>query len=108
MSVLIKDLDYSSAKTLQVAIREREGRRARASSHRRPIVYSDFEESMSAESTGVVVPFTVFLERQARLRRLAASVKEDAARDSHTDTPPPDPGPEPAIMVRELPFDKTR
>jgi len=63
---------------------------------------------MSAESTGVVIPFAVFLERQARLRRLAASVKEDAARDSHTDMPPPDAGPEPAIMVRELPFDKTR
>jgi hypothetical protein len=63
---------------------------------------------MSVEPTGVVVPFAVFVERQERLRRLAASVKEDASRDSNTDTPPPDPGPEPAVMVRELPFDKTR
>jgi hypothetical protein len=63
---------------------------------------------MSVESTGVVVPFAVFVERQERLRRVAASVTESAAGEAKTDTPPPDPGPEPAVMVRELPFDKTR
>ena len=63
---------------------------------------------MSVESTGVVVPFAVFVERQERLRLLAASVRGGAAAETKTDTPPPDPGPEPAVMVRELPVDKTR
>ena len=61
---------------------------------------------MSVESTGVVVPFAVFVERQERLRRLAASVRGDAPSDTKTDTPPPDPGPVPAVV--ELPADKKR
>jgi hypothetical protein len=61
---------------------------------------------MSVESTGVVVPFAVFVERQERLRRLAARVKEGAAGEAKTDTPPLDPGPERGVI--ELPVDKTR
>ena len=61
---------------------------------------------MAVESTGVVVPFAVFVERQERLRRLAASVKEDAPAEAKTDTPPPDPAPHPTVI--ELPADKTR
>jgi hypothetical protein len=61
---------------------------------------------MAVESTGVVVPFAVFVERQERLRRLAASAREGAAGEAKTDTPPLDPGPEPAVV--ELPVDKTR
>ena len=61
---------------------------------------------MAVESTGVVVPFAVFVERQERLRRLAASVRGDAPVETKTDTPPPDPGPVPAVVER--PADKTR
>ncbi len=42
---------------------------------------------MSVASTGVVVPFAVFVERQERLRRLAASVRGDAPVETKTDTP---------------------
>jgi hypothetical protein len=57
---------------------------------------------MSVESTGVVVPFAVFVERQERLRRLAASVRGDAPAETKTKTDTPPPTKPASLATREL------